>query len=143
MLFIAFDGVRVQIRNAPQVGAHWEYPAIKGWESSKKHFGFKSENAITRREEHFKFDTQEVGCIVQLRCFVSALMAPNRVMPWCRCDSILHGVFLPQARLICAKMRSNIGKVMTSATSRFATGTILAPSKKKKKDTPTEVGAGR
>ena len=38
-----------------------------------------------------------------------------------------------QARLICAKMRSNIGKVMTSATSRFATGTILAPAKKKKK----------
>ena len=60
VLFIAFDGVRVQVRNAPQVGAHWEYPAIKGWESSKKHFGFKSENAITRREEHFKFDTHEV-----------------------------------------------------------------------------------
>lgn len=74
MLFIAFDGVRVQIRNAPQVGAHWEYPAIKGWESSKKHFGFKSENAITRREEHFKFDTQEVGCVA---CY-PAEMAPNR-----------------------------------------------------------------
>ena len=27
-------------------------------------------------------------------------------------------------------MRSNIGKVMTTATSRFATGTILAPQKK-------------
>ena len=60
VLFIAFDGVKVQVQNAPQVGHHWEYPMIKGWESSKKHFGFKSENARTRQEEHFKFDTQEV-----------------------------------------------------------------------------------
>eukprot|EP01049_Picozoa_sp_SAG25_P007810 SAG25_NODE_659_length_6098_cov_41.853476_3_plen_125_part_00 len=84
VLFIGFDGVRVQVKNAPQVhnclgasdrrptdawcpttrrtvqvGAHWEYPAIKGWESSKSHFGFRSEDAY-RREERFKFDTHEV-----------------------------------------------------------------------------------
>ena len=53
--------------------AHWEYPAIKGWESSKKHFGFKSENAVTRREEHFKFDTQEVRPARHSHtCFLSA-----------------------------------------------------------------------
>ena len=39
-------------------------------------------------------------------------------------------------------MRSNIGKVMTSATSRFATGTILAPKKKKDLKDVTEVGGG-
>ena len=39
--------VRVQIRNAPQMGGHWEYPAIKGWESSKEHFGFKSDSSST------------------------------------------------------------------------------------------------
>ena len=78
VLLISFDGVRVQVKNAPQVwlylarlvcelfttfaaqmGAHWEYPAIKGWESSKSHFGFRSEDAY-RREERFKFDTHEV-----------------------------------------------------------------------------------
>lgn len=139
MLFIAFDGVRVQIRNAPQVGAHWEYPAIKGWESSKKHFGFKSENAITRREEHFKFDTQEVGCVACIPLRWLRIVACSSVVATQPCVAC----FVPQARLICAKMRSNIGKVMTSATSRFATGTILAPSKKKKKDAPTELGAGR
>ena len=43
-----------------QVGGHWEYPAIKGWESSKEHFGFKSDSSLTGREEHFRFETHEV-----------------------------------------------------------------------------------